>query len=235
VRMRLSVLLVTLLACAALSWSSTAWADDDVIILKDGGRLRGLIMEEQPGKLVRIKLADDTVREISAADIGEIHYGAVEKPVEPPGPAPAATPPPVPPPPVAPPPAPPSSCVPGRQEPCYCGKRQGFQVCNAAGAGYSQCECLERFSAPLIVAGVLGVTLGPTLGGAAVAVFVDANAGKRKEDQWNGAIAMSVIGGALFIAGIPMLAVGARKVSPEPDATSILRVELGPATIGLSF
>lgn len=84
-------------------WPAVAFAGgDDVILLANGGRLRGTIIEADPERGVRILLAEGGVRFLLPTDIAEIRYGG--QPAAPPPPG-AAPPPAAPPPPGAPPPA----------------------------------------------------------------------------------------------------------------------------------
>ena len=80
------------LAIVLFTWiqSSAAYADDvtDVVMLTNGGRLRGVVAEEDPVKGVTIKLIDGTVRKLSVKEVKEIVHGSVA-PIAPP-PAPAA-------------------------------------------------------------------------------------------------------------------------------------------------
>jgi len=90
----------------------------DTVFLKDGGRLRGQVIEEHPKQGLRIRLLDGAIREVPRDEIDRVEYAGTlpAPPVAPaaPGPAvlgPAA--PPGPPEPVAPgPSAPPSSVAP---------------------------------------------------------------------------------------------------------------------------
>jgi hypothetical protein len=63
---------------------------DDTVILKNGGRVRGTVLVEDPGKGVTIKLADGTTRTVPAADVKNVQYGAPAAAPAPAAPAPAA-------------------------------------------------------------------------------------------------------------------------------------------------
>ena len=67
---------------------------DDVVMLANGGRLRGAVMEEDPVKGVRIKLVDGTVKTVAHAAVKEVRYGspAPEEAPEEPAPAPPSPP-----------------------------------------------------------------------------------------------------------------------------------------------
>jgi len=82
-----------LLAVASLMLAVTAHAaDDDIVLLKNGGRLRGSVVEEDPQKGVRIKLADGTLRAVAASDVKEVQYGGKPATVVAPPPAVVAPP-----------------------------------------------------------------------------------------------------------------------------------------------
>jgi hypothetical protein len=92
------------LALAALLHAASALADGgDVVLLKNGGRVRGAIVIEDPVTGVRVRLADGTVRNVAAADVQSVIYEGQAESASPP---PVVAPPPVAPPPVvvAPPP-----------------------------------------------------------------------------------------------------------------------------------
>lgn len=70
--------LVFALGLGAAGLASTP-ALADTVFLKDGGRVRGVVMEEVPGKGVRVKLLDGTVREVASKDVDRVAYdGEVE-------------------------------------------------------------------------------------------------------------------------------------------------------------
>ncbi|HEX3853130.1 MAG TPA: hypothetical protein VHW01_19340, partial [Polyangiaceae bacterium] len=68
---------------------------DDVVMLTNGGRLRGVVIEEDPQKGVRIELPDGTFRSLKPTEVREVRYHA-ESPTQPapaaPAPAPAPAP-----------------------------------------------------------------------------------------------------------------------------------------------
>jgi hypothetical protein len=70
-RRRLSALAIT---GAVLAVSVVAHADD-VVYLKDGGRIRGTVMEEQPDRGVTIRLADGSVRSVPTDEVKIVDYG----------------------------------------------------------------------------------------------------------------------------------------------------------------
>ena len=78
-----------------LTLASPAWATgDDMVLLKSGGRVRGTVVVEDPGKGVRIRLADGTIRDIPASEVQSVVYESAPAPAAPP---PAVAPPGVPP------------------------------------------------------------------------------------------------------------------------------------------
>jgi hypothetical protein len=86
------------IALALSMLAGPARADgDDIVFLKNGGRVRGVVMLEDPKQGVKVKLGDGSVHEVPAADVDHIEYA---KPAPPPAPVP------LPPAPVAAPPAP---------------------------------------------------------------------------------------------------------------------------------
>jgi len=57
----------------SLTTPAVSWADD-VVVLKDGGRLRGTVIEESRGRGVRIRLLDGVVREVEPANVDRVQY-----------------------------------------------------------------------------------------------------------------------------------------------------------------
>ena len=62
-----------LLGLAAASFASGAWVAD-VVRLKDGGRVQGTVMEEDPASGATIQLADGTLRKVTRPEIASISY-----------------------------------------------------------------------------------------------------------------------------------------------------------------
>ncbi|HVY46962.1 MAG TPA: hypothetical protein VHB21_13835 [Minicystis sp.] len=101
-RVRRTIVAGLAAALLATAWSDRACADPepDTVLLKNGGRLRGSVMEDDPNKGVSIQLLDGTVRRVPRSDVAEVRYaGAAPKMAAPsnmpgPGGAPAAAPPP---------------------------------------------------------------------------------------------------------------------------------------------
>jgi hypothetical protein len=66
----------TLFGICLIGHARVALADgDDVVLLKNGGRVRGTVMEESPDKGVRIKLLDGAIR-VVAAEVQSVSYGS---------------------------------------------------------------------------------------------------------------------------------------------------------------
>jgi hypothetical protein len=65
--------------------ASAAFADDgdDLVLLTNGGRLRGVVVEEDPQLGVRIKLVDGTLRTVKPADVSEVRYHGAASPAAP--------------------------------------------------------------------------------------------------------------------------------------------------------
>ncbi len=64
---------VVLALLAAIASPASA-ADDDVVLLSNGGRVRGSVVVEDPAQGVRIRLADGTIRNIAAKDVKKVEY-----------------------------------------------------------------------------------------------------------------------------------------------------------------
>ncbi len=71
-RRPLAVLVPVGLVLAAIPVTRTALADD--VMLQDGGRVRGAIMEESPTAGVRIRLLDGTVKLVPAEQVKAVSY-----------------------------------------------------------------------------------------------------------------------------------------------------------------
>lgn len=67
-----------LFALSSSASSKSAHAADavDTVVLKSGGKLRGVVMEQDPRTGVSIKLLDGTTRAIPAADVASVEYGS---------------------------------------------------------------------------------------------------------------------------------------------------------------
>ena len=132
-------------ACAALAGAlsltlaiSAAHAED-VVHLRNGGRIRGTVIEESPTAGVRIKLADGRIRALKPEEVFRVEYDAGGA-APPPGPEAPAQPtaPGAPPPPVAPPPPPPEI-------------KRGDVVIRSNAPGRVLIDGAERGSPPLTV------------------------------------------------------------------------------------
>ena len=99
-------LLNTVLGVAAalllLATRAQAADADDVILLNNGGRVRGIVVEEDPERGIVIKLLNGTIRTFKRSEIREVRYhgeptpAPVPTPVPTPAPAPAPAPTPAP-------------------------------------------------------------------------------------------------------------------------------------------
>jgi hypothetical protein len=72
-RMRAACAVVAAALLLSFAGSASA-ADEDTIFLTNGGRVRGTIMVEEPGKGVTIKLADGTTRVLKSSEVLRVEY-----------------------------------------------------------------------------------------------------------------------------------------------------------------
>lgn len=85
---RLNVWMAVALGAASMMSAGSARADElDTILLNNGGRLQGTVVEDQPSG-VRVKLADGTLRTVPRAEIAKVRYASDR--VAPAAPAPTA-------------------------------------------------------------------------------------------------------------------------------------------------
>ena len=89
-RLLVPLLVAATLPLPSLSSLSVAQASDpiDVVFTRDGGRLRGTVIEESRSSGTTIRLLDGTVRKVKASDVAHVDYA--------PSPASPAAPPPAP-------------------------------------------------------------------------------------------------------------------------------------------
>lgn len=78
---------LTALALLTLPVSARAADTDDVVLLANGGRIRGEVIEQDPVQGLRIKLADGTIRVLKASDVREVKYHDAAPAPEPVAPA----------------------------------------------------------------------------------------------------------------------------------------------------
>lgn len=217
-----------LLLAPAVAWAGDS---DDTVLLKNGGRLRGTVMEESPSKGVSIRLPDGTVRSIKPSDVKKVDYGQVLAPAPESGPTPAAAPPPE----TAPAPAVPPASAP-LPSAAPVGTRPGNEAQRVAG---------------IVLGGASIVTLaiGAALWVAYSNQETNSKNGCGQSSNWCGGgnpqtyqsagIAMFVLTPALLGTGIALFVVG----SKVPDATPqsfrlrpwIPAIAAGKNTMGLRF
>jgi hypothetical protein len=82
---------VAVTLCLSLFLTNRARADDTVF-LKNGGRVRGSVVEEDPQKGVRVKLQDGTLRTVTSGDVDHVQYGDAASPPVAASPPPAVIP-----------------------------------------------------------------------------------------------------------------------------------------------
>jgi hypothetical protein len=197
-----------LLLCGALSAAATvatvAHADDvpDTVILSNGGRVRGLVVEEDPVKGVTIKLVDGTMKKLTAKEVKEVQYAP--KPA--PAPVPAA--------PVAPPPV--------VMQPM--GMPQGNLILTPNGYVMMAPPQMQthRANGGLWASGLVFLILGSVGVAAGAVTFGAGEADSCKGDNGTFCVAGGVmlpIFGSFLIAGIPMTIIGGRRV-PGPAMES---------------
>jgi hypothetical protein len=80
-------------ALSIMVFAPAAWADDDVVLLKNGGRVRGTVIQEDPVQGVRVRLPDGTIRAVKPAEVKQVLYAdAAAAPTAKPAASPAAPP-----------------------------------------------------------------------------------------------------------------------------------------------
>lgn len=222
--------LIAALSAAVLAASTLASAGDadDTVLLGNGGRIRGTVMEQDPKSGVSIKLVDGTVRKLKASEVKAVEFGkATPRPVE----APAVDASPAPPaPPTAPPPpasvlAPASSPSSPTVQPLY-----DFR-------GGTHAPRSRRNSTGLFVTGLVLMPLGVlTIGGGAA--FVVSTEGLKHDTDVGPGMAIFLAGGSLLLAGALFTVVGgarsrvARPGSGEDARAPRITPFVGPTSAG---
>ena len=79
------------LTCSALMLLASTALADSTVHLKNGGFVRGDVMEVQPNVSVRVRLADGSVKEIAWSEISQIEETAAPPPAPPPASGSAGT------------------------------------------------------------------------------------------------------------------------------------------------
>jgi hypothetical protein len=211
------------LAClAGVLVATPAFADDipDTVILANGGRMRGIVMEEDPTAGVTIKLPDGTVKKLPAARVKQVVYGGQAPKPAPAPEAPSA-------PPASPPGAnagayPPAGAPPVGVLPAY-GTNAG--VLPAQGANRpSSPEALEGAKS-MRTAGVVLTSVGVVLvlvGGVWLAVLEGQCSSLGPACSFNPIIqgALLGVGGAALIPGVILWPVGQSRINAATSPVS---------------
>jgi hypothetical protein len=196
----------TALVLGVVASAGSARADDTVFLV-GGGRVRGTIMAEEPGKGVTIRLADGTTRVIKAAEVQRVQYEEKEAPAAAPAPAPLPAPAPAPGPVAAPYGPPPAYMVPP-------------PPMASTSSGTHRRKGLLATGIVFLSAGVIAMPCG----GAALAASHHANYnyGYYSDDKDLRAAGDGLlIGGGIAIAtGLPLFIVGLVKVKNRPESES---------------
>jgi hypothetical protein len=204
-----AVRLTAATALALVSLAGTAWAgdSDDVVFLRNGGRLRGMVIEDDPAT-VTIKLPDGTVRALARAKVKQIEYGATNPAI----------------PPAAAVPLPPPVLAPGPAAP-PAGWRYGPE-------GAPPPARTERRSTGLMVTGIVFMPLGFLTVGTALAACAGAFGDGCNHGSTRGPVEGTIaIGSLLLVSGIVFTAVGASRRPVGGAALAPVNFQLG-ATMG---
>jgi hypothetical protein len=197
------ICLFAVLILGVLFPATQARADEpiDTLLMTNGGRMRGTVMEEDPQKGTSIKLLDGTVKRLKPGEVKEVMYGGQE-------PGAAAVPPIAPLPPPPPPSAvqAPAGVLPALDDHPPTGK-------TAAAAG-------SRPGGGLITAGIVLLC-----GGAAVALI---GFGVGQSDPGGGAIATMAVGGSIMVLGGILGIAGASVRSSSRAPASPGKVSIDP-------
>lgn len=228
--MRSILRVISLALVLAVPAIAHAGDSDDTVFLKNGGRVRGTVLVEDPGKGVTIKLADGTTRTVPAADVKNVQYGA---PPSAPAPAPASAGAPVavapPPPGMAPPesaaaaPAPvaaaPFAPPPPPPEPQY-HRRTGLLVTGIIAMGSGALAGL--IGSAMVIAGTNSKyeCYGPSN---------DSCGNYDDHDLTEPGAAIGVTGAVVLAAGVPFFILGLIKVPNEPKDSG--KITLVPSRV----
>lgn len=202
--------------------------NDDTVFLKNGGRIRGTVLVEDPGKGVTIKLADGTSRTLAPAEVKNVEYGgAAAAPAAAPTPAPVASAPaPAPaaaaPAPAAPAPAAlPISATPAQPAEPHYHRRMGLLITGIVVMG-----------AGAVAAGV-GAGLAVSAEGHGNSCNGSGSGGCTDESTQAAGIGLAVLGGVALAAGAPFLILGMIKKPDDPRAESG-KITLVPGRVALT-
>ncbi|MET0385577.1 MAG: hypothetical protein ABW321_06445 [Polyangiales bacterium] len=193
-----------LVVCMGMCWSlSAAHAQDavDTVYLKNGGRVRGTVISEEPDAGVTLKQIDGKTRVIPAADVKQVEYAQ-----------PAAAP--APPPPVA---APGAAPAPLPVYTPYQTPAHGYQL---EGNYVEQPRTRRRTG--LLIVGIVAMSVGAILfaTGTVTMASEDCFDGCSDSTQTPGTAAM-VGGGILFSVGIPLVILGSIRVTDDRPRAAV--------------
>jgi hypothetical protein len=208
---------------------SVARADDpvDTVLMTNGGRVRGTVMEEDPQKGTSIKLLDGTVKKLSPAEVKRVIYaGAPAAPAKPPPVAPTVVAPamPVAPGMVAPMPAAMPGVLPAMDSQPYYG----------AGPYYGQVPRPQAHKGGkgLIITGLVLLSVGAASAAVGGALIADDSS----DGETTGGIGACIAGGSLVLIGGILTLVGAAvRGSSSSDDALVLTPVVGSEASFRSF
>ncbi len=208
------------LAFAVAEGPARAGDADDVVYLNDGGRLRGVVVEEGP-QGITIKLVDGTLRTVARARVKQVQYGPVAgaPPAAPPAPPPHpyVPPPPAPGEPLA---APPPSSAPGWR----------YVPDGAPPPPLASSSPGPRRNKALMITGIVFIPLGAVTLGLGAAACALGQQCPNPQIGYADAVLMAT-GSVMLVSGIVFTAVGASRVSVAGASNEPAHVQIG-ATAG---
>jgi hypothetical protein len=211
--------LTTALTIGALLADKPARADNvtDTVLLTNGGRVRGTVMEEDPQKGTSIKLVDGTFQRLKPAEVKQVLYGGRVDPAPSPQiPTPLlAAPGPL---------TPPSAPIPPGVLPAL----DPHQVAEDAVANPGRGKAMRGAGIALTVAG--GVTV--ILGSIALGALAGADCVSGCAYTYALPAALLAGGGSLLVPGLVLWSVGQGRVSEARRATVSLSLEGTSGAVG---
>ncbi len=209
-------------ACVFLGKVDARAADaPDTVMLSNGGRMRGTVMEEDPQRGTSIKLLDGTVKRLAPAEVASvIHAGDA-------APAPPSTPPPAPVVPLAPVAAAPiavqPAAVPGAAP---VGVLPALDDRTAYGAQYAPPVPRHRPGQGAVTAGLVILTLGGAVASVGGVVIGDGSS-SNNDGEIAAGISTAVVGLGVFAVGgiVALIGVAIRASSADPLAPPRVAVE----------